>query len=223
MLYAIFYKEWIKTRLYYIIAGILMIGFACYAGLYLNRLDDLAGARKLWEYFLMKNDSQITILEFVPLIVAIGGAVVQFAPEMNRKCLKLTLHLPYNALKTVGAMMFYGVAVLLLCSVVSFLVLHFSMSGILPEEIRSKILQTSVPWFLSGICGYLLTVWVVLQPVWKKRILQIILSVFVIKMFFITVTPGAYTPEIWIFVVLTLMTAVLSVISLNDFKEGKQD
>jgi hypothetical protein len=42
-------------------------------------------------------------------------------------------------------------------------------------------------------------------------------------MFFITVTPGAYTPAILIFVALTFMTAVLSVISLNDFKEGKQD
>ena len=39
--------------------------------------------------------SCIDMLQYIPLIAGILMAIVQFVPEMQRKCLKLTLHLPY--------------------------------------------------------------------------------------------------------------------------------
>ena len=39
------------------------------------------------------------------LIAGILMAIVQFVPEMQRKCLKLTLHLPYPELKMTGNML----------------------------------------------------------------------------------------------------------------------
>ncbi len=223
MLYAIFYKEWIKTRWYYIIASAVLLGFVCYAALYLNRVGDLAGMKNLWDYFLIKNDSLISIVKYIPLIVGIGGAVSQFAPEMYRKCLKLTLHLPCNEYFLVGSMMLYGCGIMVAVSIVSLTILFLTLNGILPPEIISGILQASIPWFLAGVCGYLLTTWVVLQPVTKKRILQAILGAFVLRTFFLTDTMQAYTPSIWIFAATTVLTALLTIISLNDFKEGRQD
>lgn len=223
MLNAVFYKEWIKTKWFYIIAGLVLTGFAVYAGIYINRISELAGAQNLWEYFLLKGDSLITTIKYVPLITGIGGAVAQFVPEMHRKCLKLTLHLPCDSLKTVGAMILFGVVILLLYFLLDYFVLYFLFLDILPLEIRSRILQTSLPWFLAGLCGYTFGAWIVLQPKWKKRIPQMLLSVFVIKMFFITDTVGAYTRALWFFVPMTVLTALLPAVSINDFKEGKQD
>ena len=42
----------------------------------------------------MKDAVFIDYMQFVPLLAGILAALVQFMPEMQRKCLKLTLHLP---------------------------------------------------------------------------------------------------------------------------------
>ena len=223
MINAIFYKEWIKTKWYYAVACLLLIGFASYAGIYLKRVGDLSGMAALWEYYLSKDDSLITIIKYLPLIVGIGGAVFQFAPEMHRKCLKLTLHLPCGYIKSVGAMMLFGTGILVMCSLICFAVLYVFASHILPNEIVSRILLTAIPWFLAGFCAYYLTIWVVVEPVWKKRVFQTILSVVVLKLFIITDTPGAYLPSLWWLVPLAFGAALLPVISLSDFKEGLQD
>ena len=223
MLKAIFYKEFIKSRWYYLVASLVIVCFSAYAGLYLNRLAELAGMQNLWEYILAKNDSLVTIIKYVPLIAGIGGAVSQFAPEMYRKCLKLTLHLPYGHIKLIGAMLLFGVVALVVPSLLAILVLQLSIINILPYEIRIAILQATLPWFMAGIAGYLLASWVVLQPVWKKRIWQMVLSAFIIKIYFITDTPIAYVPSLWWIVITTPALCLLSVLSLNDFKEGRQD
>ena len=54
----------------------------------------------------------VDLLQFVPLVVGLLFAVVQFVPEMQRKCLKLTLHLPCPELRMIGAMLLYGVLLL---------------------------------------------------------------------------------------------------------------
>jgi len=223
MLKAIFYKEWIKTGLYFSLAGLVMLGFAGYIGIYLNRIADLAGMNQLWEYMLSSNEPMITLLKYIPLIVGIGGAVAQFAPEMYRKCLKLTLHLPYEQHKLLGSMLLYGCSMLVCFSLISFLILYLSYSNILPKELQTGLLESALPWYLAGICGYLFTAWIVLQPSSKKRILQIIVAAFVLKIFFITDCLGAYMPSLWLLLIITPLTSILSIISLSDFKEGRQD
>lgn len=223
MLKAIFYKELIKSRWYYLAAGIVMLVFTIYAGIYINRLSDLAGMQRLWEYILLKNDSLITIIKYVPLIAGIGGGVAQFVPEMYRKCLKLTLHLPCNNITLIAMMLLFGTSILIIFSIICCLVLYFSIIKILPYEIVIRIISTAIPWFLAGIAGYLFTAWIVLQPVWKKRIFQSILAVLAIKIYYITDTPGAYIPSFWWLIIATPLICLLTILSLNDFKEGRQD
>ena len=64
MLKAIFYKEFIKSRWYYLAASLVIVCFSAYAGLYLNRLAELAGMQNLWEYILAKNDIFILTFNF---------------------------------------------------------------------------------------------------------------------------------------------------------------
>lgn len=93
---AIVYKEWIKTRRYLFAALLLTAGFAGYGLLRLYRAVELMGAGHIWEVMVTRNAVFIDPMEFVPLLAGLLLAVVQFVPEMQRKCLKLTLHLPYR-------------------------------------------------------------------------------------------------------------------------------
>lgn len=96
---AIFFKEWIKTRWYLLLACIVTLGFAGYSMLRINRVVELKGAAHVWEVMLSRDAVFVNLLEYVPLLVGILLALVQFIPEMYHKCLKLTLHLPYPQLK----------------------------------------------------------------------------------------------------------------------------
>ena len=62
-------------------------------------------AAHVWEVMLQRDVIFIDMLQYIPLIAGILMAIVQFVPEMQRKCLKLTLHLPYPELKMTGNML----------------------------------------------------------------------------------------------------------------------
>ena len=92
-MYAIFYKEWIKTRWYFLLAVLATLGFTGYCMLRINRVVEMKGAAHVWEVMLQRDVIFIDMLQYIPLIAGILMAIVQFVPEMQRKCLKLTLHL----------------------------------------------------------------------------------------------------------------------------------
>ena len=94
MLQAIFYKEWIKLRWYFLLAVLVTSGVAGYCLLRMDRAIELKGAAHIWEVMVLKDAVFIDYMQFVPLLAGILAALVQFMPEMQRKCLKLTLHLP---------------------------------------------------------------------------------------------------------------------------------
>jgi len=120
MIQAIFYKEWIKTRWYWLLATLFMIGITGYSMLRIGRTIAIQGIDHLWVVMVQKDAIFIDLLQFVPLLIGILLAAVQFFPEMQRKCLKLTLHLPYSQKKMVMSMLAYGVLALVTCFAMSF-------------------------------------------------------------------------------------------------------
>lgn len=55
MLRAIFYKEWLKTRWYYLVAVLLSLGFVGYVLLNFFRAAGLKGIAHLWEVMLLRD------------------------------------------------------------------------------------------------------------------------------------------------------------------------
>ena len=163
-MYAIFYKEWIKTRWYFLLAVITTLGFTGYCMLRINRVVEMKGAAHVWEVMLQRDAIFIEMLQYIPLIAGVLMAVVQFVPEMQRKCLKLTLHLPYPELKMTGNMLFSGLVLLLVCFASNFLLMEIYLSGVLAHELKNHILLTALTWYLAGISGYLLVAWICLEP-----------------------------------------------------------
>ena len=79
---AIFYKEWIKTRWYLLLAGVVTLGFAGYSMLRINRVVELKGVEHVWEVMLQRDAVFVDLLQYIPLLVGLLLAVVQFVPEI---------------------------------------------------------------------------------------------------------------------------------------------
>lgn len=220
---AIFYKEWIKTRWYFLLAVVTTLGFAGYCMLRINRVADLKGIDHVWEVMLQRDVIFVDLLQYIPLLVGILMAIVQFVPEMQRKCLKLTLHLPCSELKMVGTMLFSGLVLLIVCFASNFLLMEIYLSGVLAPELKNHILLTALPWYMAGISGYLLVSWICLEPAWKRLILNLIIAVLLLRIFFLSTTPEAYNAFLPWLAVYTLLTASFSWLSILRFKAGKQD
>ena len=223
MIYAIFYKEWIKTRWFYLLAVIVTLGFSGYCMLRISRVAHLKGAAHLWEVMLQRDAIFLDLIQFIPLIVGILMAIVQFTPEMQRKCLKLTLHLPCPQLKMTGIMLLSGFVLLLVLYFSNLLLMYFYLRTLLAPELVRHILLTGLTWYVAGLAGYLLVTWISLEPTWKRRMLNLIITVLLLRIFFLSDTPEAYNKFLPYMALFTILTASFSWLSVVRFKAGKQD
>lgn len=220
---AIVYKEWIKTRRYLFAALLLTAGFAGYGLLRLYRAVELMGAGHIWEVMVTRNAVFIDPIKFVPLLAGLLLAVVQFVPEMQRKCLKLTLHLPVPALATLGTMLVFGLAALSVLFGIGVAIVGLGPQPVIARELAGNILCTALPWFLAGMAAYLLGAWVILEPTWRLRAVNILMSLLVLRLFFLGEVPHAYDGFLPLLALFTACTASLSWISVVRFMAGRQD
>ena len=173
-MYAIFYKEWIKTRWYFLLAVVTTLGFTGYCMLRINRVIEMKGAAHVWEVMMQRDAIFIDMLQYIPLIA-------------------------------------------------NFLLMEVYLSGVLAHELKNHILLTALTWYLAGISGYLLIAWICLEPAWKRRIINLIITVLLLRIFFLSPTPEAYNKFLPYLLVYTLLTASFSWLSIVRFKAGKQD
>lgn len=223
MLKAIFYKEWIKTKWMIILSFLLLFGFASFLMLNLYRMIDIKGAIHIWDVMIQRDTLFITLINYVPLILGICLALTQYVPEMQRKSLKLTLHLPFSANKMIALMVAYGLVTLSGLFLLSLLFFYVLMSAVLVQELVRHILLTAVVWYLAGLLSYLLTSWIVLEPTWKRRVLNLFVSVLLLRIFFMSGDGEAYNSFLPVLFIYTLFTSSLVFLSVSRFKEGQQD
>ena len=218
---AILYKEWIKTRWYLLISAVISCAFAGYAMLKLHRALAFTGAGHIWEVMVTRNAVFIDQMKYLPLIVGLLLAVVQFVPEMQRKCLKLTLRLPIPALVTLGTMLCFGLLALVAVFGINLMILYAGSVPILAVELVANIVGTAMPWYLSGVAAYLFGAWVILEPTWKFRIFGIFMSVLLLRIFFLAPVPCAFGGFFPVLVLVTLLSASLAWLSVVHFMAGK--
>ena len=223
MIQAIFYKEWIKLHRYVLLALAVTSAMTGYCMLRIDRAMELNGAAHIWEVMVMKDAIFINSLEYVPLIAGILAALVQFMPEMQRKCLKLTLHLPCPQKKMLFTMSGTGALLLLLCFAANFALMLGYLGSVLPRELVCNILSAAAPWYLAGLAAYLLTSWICLEPTWKMRIFNILVAALIIRVYFLGSAPKAYNGFLPWLTLYTLALSLLSWISVVRFKAGRQD
>lgn len=223
MINAIFYKEWIKTRWYCLLALLLSLGFAGYAMLRISRVCTLKGVDHLWVVMIQRDAIFVDLLQFVPLFLGLAFALVQFAPEMHHKSFKLTLHLPIRASKALSAMLFFGAAMLLGIFALTLLMMWAYLQSVMVPELWSRILLSTLPWYLAGMASYLLTSWIALEPTWKFRLLNTVMAMLLLRIYFLAPAPEAYNGFLPLLAVVSLLFSLLSMLSLSRFRDGRQD
>ncbi len=223
MIRAIFYKEWIKTCWYLLLATLFMIGITGYSILRIGRAIAIQGIDHLWVVMVQKDAIFVDLLQFVPLLIGVLFAAVQFFPEIQRKCLKLTLHLPYSQKRMIMLMLVYGVLALAVCFAMSFIIMGVYLPQHFTRELVQRILLSAAPWFLAGFSGYLLVSWICLEPTWKCRVLNLIIAALISRVYFLAPGAEAYNSFLPVLTLYTLLIASLSWISVVRFKAGKQD
>lgn len=223
MIKAIFYKEWIKMRWFCLVAALFLAGFTAYALLRVQRVITFKGAAHIWEVMLEKEVVFVDILQYLPVLLGVLLALVQFIPEMTHKRLKLTLHLPFPQRKMILLMMGVGLAALAVLSAVQAFVLWCYFHTLLAPELVSRILLTSLPWYLAGLALYPLAAWVCLEPTWRRRVADILVAVGVCRLFFLSETPQAYDGILPWLLALLLCVLFFPLLSVYRFKQGCQD
>lgn len=217
-----FYKEWIKTRWFYAVAALVALALCAYALLNVQRLVALKGAAHLWEVVLTRDAVFIQVVRFVPLIVGLCAAAVQFLPEMQQKRLKLTLHLPQHYLRSVAEMLAFGVLALSVVFVCCFVLLRVGLARWFAPEMVAHVMLTSLPWFLAGWAAYAFGAWVCLEPTWRVRLVDGLVAVACLRLFFLSDTPEAYNAFVPWLAVFVLFSLLLPILSVKRFKDGKE-
>lgn len=204
-------------------AALFLAGFTAYALLRVQRVITFKGAAHIWEVMLEKEVVFIDILQYLPVLLGVLLALVQFIPEMTHKRLKLTLHLPFPQRKMILLMMGVGLAALAVLSAVQAFVLWCYFHTLLAPELVSRILLTSLPWYLAGLALYPLAAWVCLEPTWRRRVADILVAVGVCRLFFLSETPQAYDGMLPWLLALLLCVLFFPLLSVYRFKQGCQD
>ncbi len=221
MLRSIFTKEWLKTRMAVVLIGVVSLGLCAYLLLTTHQLLLSHGTMPVWDTLLSRDTLLLEWLEFVPLVAGILLGCSQMLPETIQKRIKLTLHLPVENWKAIGAMELYGVVVMAGLAVVNLALCYGVMAVWLPREMLRHIFLTVAVWYLAGIQAYLFTVWIVLEPTWKMRIAELLFAGVCLRMFFVSTMPETYNAFLPLLGAFTLLFCGLPMLSIERFKEGK--
>jgi len=216
-----YYKEWIKTRYAAVLIFVVSNLFAGYVLLRLFRSASTVGAAHLWQVMMQMDEPfHVGNLKYMPIVAGIVLGCVQFFPEMYHKSLKLTLHLPCGHLRMMFEMLGYGLGVLALSFGLNYLMLWIGFSQVLAPELYGRMLIVALPWYLSAFAAYLMVAWIILEGAWSRRLLNLLVTVLCLKVFFMSDFPGAYVPFLPALVMFCVACLALPWISIDRFKKG---
>ena len=195
------------------VAAVAVLGFTVYALLRVERAVDFRGAAHVWQIMIDKETVFIEPLRLLPALAGIATALVQFIPEMSQRRLKLTLHLPFPQ---------RGMILVMAAAAQAAMVLGY-MHRLLALELTARAMITAVPWWAAGLTLYMLTAWICLEPTWRRRVLYLLMTAGVARMFFLSDVPRAYDGMLPWMAALWLFSLLLPLLSVDRFKQGCQD
>lgn len=221
MLRSLYYKEWQKSRWALLIILLFFAGVITYSFINISQNLRVSGIDQVWDIIVQKGTYYFSHIKYLPLMAGIALAITQYVPEMSNKRLKLTLHLPLPESKIMLTMLSFGIINLSLIFTLVYCILYGGTITYFPSEMAYWNAIVTLPWLLGGITAYLLTVWICIEPVWKQRILNGIISILLLAPYYFEVMPKAYDPIIFYLLILTIISGFFSFHSLIRFKDGE--
>ncbi len=222
MIRSIFYKEWLKLRLFWCLAFVVHMGLVAYLLLSIRSTLLASGIIETWATMIGRDVLMINSLMYLPLVTGVCIALCQWLPEMQIKRIRLTLHLPVNNTLSIGAMLFCSIVGLCVLFVADAAVLAVVEQVWLPRELVWRSFLTCLPWYFGGMLGYNVVSWCILEPQWKMRCVNFLIGAPLVALCFLSAQPACYTMMLpWLFLLL-IATVCLPFYSIYRFKLGKQ-
>ena len=223
MLSALFYKEWIKTRRIILVIGIILAALIIYTFINNGQMFRVNGHVTVWQMIILKDMSVLSELaKWFPLFAGVMLGMMQFAPEMTDKRLKLTLHLPLPETKILFSMLLFGIIVLATTFIIMYLILAAGLFYYYSVEIITSMTWQLLPFFLGGLTGYIFTAWVCFEPLWHQRVWNTLVSLSGVSLFFIDAKQGAFLTFLPYLIVLMIVLFCIPFFSASRFKDGAQ-
>ena len=218
---SVVYKEWLKIRWFLI--GFTLLALLCVGYLFLVVQHGVlfSSARNYWYGMLFLGIRYFSWLKFIPLAGGIMIGVAQYFPETINKRIKLVFHLPVQENKIILMMHAFGTACLVL-SYLTVLGLFALLSRIFfPSQMVREAIISVLPWFLGGMTAYFLVALVVLEPVWKYRVLYAVAGGLFIPVYLLSPATGAYGPANATLAGCTVLLSIALLFSAYRFRKGE--
>ncbi len=220
MFKAIIYKEWLKIRWCYIGMAVFTLFVLLYIHLKLAHDMKFSEATSYWYYVIFRGLKFYLQIKYIPFLAGLVVALTQFIPEINMKRLKLSLHLPMRENTILVQMMSVGIVSLILLFALAILILSVITLNFFTVEILRSVLITTLPWFLAGLVAYFAVSMIILEPLWSRRILLILISYGFISCLFKSYWYNLYSNSLPIFIVLGLFFSTSILLSAHRFRKG---
>ena len=219
---AILYKEWIKIR--WTFAGFAAIVFAISVYIFFDvrHSIEFSSAIRNWLYIINMKHIYYSALKYIPLLGGITIGVVQFVPEVIKKRMRLSFHLPVNRDISLLFMVLIGLATNLIIDMLLYICLLTIGFTFYPLEIVLSSLITSLPWLLAGLTGYLACVMIVTEQSWLYRVLYIITGYGFISLLHLERGYSEYAFSIWKYVVIVLLFSFTILFPGYRFRRGSK-
>ena len=220
---AIITKEFLKTRRAFWCSLILALFFTIYALLGINRVIATHGVEHVWLIMLMKDQTFIDAIKYVPLLCGLLVGLSQMVPEMQQNRLKLTLHLPCPSFRLLVTMLTTGFVELTVVFLIQLATILVFYDRVIAPEMTWHVLLTSLPWYPAGYTAYFFSAAVCLEGKWKRRILLALTGAGVVSLYYLQPAPAAYNGFLPVALLATILLATLSYASIDRFKQGLID
>jgi hypothetical protein len=222
MIKALLYKEWLKTRWFLLAIAVAGLLLHIYMFMKTGRSLRLVGAEHIWDVVVNRNTFLFADLKYLPVLAGTLLGLAQYLPEIASKRIKLTFHLPLHEKTITAWMVGYGFMILLLLFLTQFMGLLLGMRLNFAPEIVFSAALTILPWYAAGLWAYLACVFVSVEPTWRMRLPNLLISAAVIRSLFLSDFPAAYIHLTIYMTVLTALFMLFLWLSVYRLKIGRQ-
>ncbi len=220
MIKSIFYKEWLKTKYALLLCLVLSSGMITYIALDIIKAFQTTSGSSICLTVLNEELVYFEPFAYLPVLVGLLIALAQYLPEVYQKRLKLTFHLPLSTRRIVICMAGYGLLLLFLIFGLNLLTSYCIVQHFFPYEMQSRILLTTLPWYIAGLMIYGFTAWIVVEPSWKQRLLNSFVAGLCLYLIYVNPFPEAYNSSLLFLFIVMLFIASWVWLSVLRFKQG---
>ena len=218
---SIFYKEWVKLRRIFFVMLALGVILAVSAWLYLSHAVKFSGPVQVWDMYLYRGRLFYSqFIKYFPVFVGILLGIVQFVPEIMAKRIKLVFRLPIGEDTVVMTMIGIGLLFLIVIFGLMLTLVLLSASLIFPYEVVSSLFFTILPWLMGGIITYFITSMVILEPIWKYRILYLPVGFGLVKLFLYSSWYNSYEKCMGYILGSVLLLSIAVLFTSTRFRKG---